>query len=99
PPSRFPPFPYTTLFRSLDCEFTIVQSDDTFRLFEVLTIICADGLHDIPEEPLRCNVLICADKRCFAILPCRIEPCPDTHGVFRGDRKSTRLNSSHVSIS
>src|SRR5258708_13565322 len=75
-PPRSTLFPYTTLFRSLDCVEPFATSSGY-----VLTPQC-------PPRPLA--ALFDVDRYNLELLPPR---------ALRGDRKSTRLNSSHQIIS
>src|SRR3712207_8828531 len=83
-PPRSTLFPYTTLFRSLD-EVPRAVADRGDRLA---------GLHEVPDELHRSR---------FHPQLVRVH-CPARQEqpvvvVDRGDRKSTRLNSSHANIS
>src|SRR5207249_11903007 len=83
PPPRPPPFPYTTLFRSWGPSLRSPRR-------------CASPTRCFWSRPCPCSVW--ARRR----PPCRWAPSWDraaTSWRRPGDRKSTRLNSSHVSIS
>src|SRR5699024_12092545 len=93
-----PPFPYTTLFRS----DTFTSGGDSR----------AASLSAKPSGTLILGTFI-FNVRGSVITPAKAEAAavsglhkytlssivPDRPGKLRGDRKSTRLNSSHVSIS
>src|SRR5207249_10000954 len=85
------PFPYTTLFRSEGGESGHQGADRERRRGKVPP----EGLEDAirPEEVRRLRSLHAAG-RLSGVRPRRRQP--DASAV---DRKSTRLNSSHVSIS
>src|SRR2546430_11201650 len=86
-PPRSTLFPYTTLFRS--CQ---VQVSDTTNDWEV-----AGGLRGAPVELTRCKTI---DLEVPATAEVVIEFEVDMNKtVMEGDRKSTRLNSSHSQIS
>src|SRR5690606_39685185 len=85
PPSSTP-FPYTTLFRSgvaLPIQ-RVATDDDSLVLVDATS--AAGGL---PVDPAQFDVYYFAPQKCFA----------SDGGLWIGDRKSTRLNSSHVKIS
>src|SRR5438067_5512233 len=82
-PRAFPPFPYTTLFRSRD---VIVSGGDPLTLPIGKLRYYLDNLKAIPHVDV-----IRVGTRVPVTLPQRLYD-PE-------DRKSTRLNSSHVSIS
>src|SRR5699024_12639752 len=92
PPARYPPFPYTTLFRS---ENIASPGPAPHRLAAVLPTFSP-----CPECHFACWY---GDKDLFLLLSSgqgRIPPfVPPAYRPLPGDRKSTRLNSSHVSIS
>src|SRR3712207_7905208 len=82
-PPRSTLFPYTTLFRS-DCVFVIGQNPGT-------------------NHPRMLSTLRAAKRRGCKIV--HVNPLPEAglarfkHPQHPGDRKSTRLNSSHANIS
>src|SRR5437868_10939872 len=85
PAHRSPLFPYTTLFRSL-AEFHRFVEDGGVR---------GDRLHDFDQlhqwhgiEEVQSDEALGTFRRGSQL-----------GHTYRGDRKSTRLNSSHVSIS
>src|SRR5207249_5561423 len=93
PPPRTPPFPYTTLFRSLGVPLVgggiagIAGDRAPVRLLAPVPVPLVEGAQE-PHRGVRLRELLV-----------------DLEGALRGgdpepeDRKSTRLNSSHVSIS
>src|SRR5439155_11893827 len=85
PPPRTPtPFPYTTLFRS---EFFLRQ------LITAASFLKTDGsaTHRSDNRGLApCDPALCTRGR---------QQSAGSHGARPRDRKSTRLNSSHVAIS
>src|SRR5439155_26439676 len=93
PPPRFTPFPYTTLFRSGLGQDVLEVGDLGLDLGEIVDDLLAfqggqtTQLH--VEDGLRLDVVDV--EQLDQALP------GDVHGLR--DRKSTRLNSSHVAIS
>src|SRR5207249_7445349 len=89
PPPRYTLFPYTTLFRSqlrrLGFRF-IALADDNFYPVSLTDLRLAAEQHDLD----RLNRLKAIRAERFALMAL-LAQLPD--------RKSTRLNSSHVSIS
>src|SRR5205807_6725059 len=83
PPPRSPLFPYTTLFRSLFGYFLTVTQTPQ-KVTEFLT-----GLGLGRYGVLALIMLM------YLVLGCLM----DAHQVHQQDRKSTRLNSSHLVIS
>src|SRR3712207_8261201 len=91
-PPRSTLFPYTTLFRS-NIEFDhpdfYSSLDDVLETFEQF-------VRSLPEDG--CLVVCADDPSCPQVAA--EAPCPvTTYGIGSGDRKSTRLNSSHANIS
>src|SRR5690606_40871587 len=90
-PSSSPtPFPYTTLFRS----------EDLFDLDQPRRSDRRGGLgvrrgHHHPPNKRECD----EQSHCPAHVRPSFSSCPRTETEEGGDRKSTRLNSSHVKIS
>src|SRR5690606_40590364 len=95
PPSA-PLFPYTTLFRSIERGAVVVRD--------------GEGADRVPH--VAGGALQCAHRAVRAVLQRAVDEHPDPHGpasreragdraarVVHLDRKSTRLNSSHVKIS
>src|SRR5690625_5906074 len=91
------PFPYTTLFRSGEQEVTTAAE-------------AADAARDAELDLLRRRTLVSAVLSVPVILLAMVPPLQFTYWqwlsltlaapvVVWGDRKSTRLNSSHVAIS
>src|SRR3712207_6866630 len=84
-PPRSTLFPYTTLFRSLLLLLTVLSQAERVDLDECIQFC------------LRCGVGARGVDNVRATLRHRYKPVlPYTR---RGDRKSTRLNSSHANIS
>src|SRR5207253_11208905 len=92
-------FPYTTLFRSLGR-----PADRALRLHARIGLRCNDaGLPHarLPPAPPRCQV---GEGRGVGLglgqrQQSKEETCPDSRSrASTRDRKSTRLNSSHVAI-
>src|SRR5207302_8723087 len=95
PPSRYTLFPYTTLFRSgID---DIRQVLCRHWTYEVLIRLRGQSLPQLFQD----NHLSC-QERSLPVHPLLCEQDPDmsvSHHERQTDRKSTRLNSSHVKIS
>src|SRR5207249_10536390 len=87
PPPRSPLFPYTTLFRS---HFGRVQTEP---LSEIAPAMRLEILEGIPDEPVGQRVGFTPG------LELQQQTLAQVPGECLLDRKSTRLNSSHVSIS
>src|SRR5690606_41429774 len=89
-PPRPTLFPYTTLFRSMYYpyveELGVFEQQDGFMDKELLTVA------DLSPEDLPLNQNWSWDR---ILRSCFIKQAD----VLQGDRKSTRLNSSHVKIS
>src|SRR5439155_20171280 len=96
-PPTSPLFPYTTLFRSVNAPLALEQA--TYR---------ATGLGDLTAQAERwvlsradAVLAVSAPLRDYVVSlgvePSRVHVIPN--GVDPTDRKSTRLNSSHVAIS
>src|SRR2546426_8514905 len=83
-PPRSTLFPYTTLFRS-----GVTQVCDRERSGQRVTAVGAE-----PAQPRSCRIIV--GEPCRRVVEARFEPW---QGVGNGDRKSTRLNSSHLVIS
>src|SRR5699024_12708157 len=88
-PARAPPFPYTTLFRSSGTE----QIPGAAGSLQLLPLLGAGEHAD--HDPLLSHP---ASIRHEVVLD-NFGPPPFQRSAPPGDRKSTRLNSSHVSIS
>src|SRR5207248_11717380 len=97
PPPRSPLFPYTTLFRSrgarlvFSCGWHITRDGlDVYSLRLKMLVKIGGGLArlarvaDLDDQVEACRRVFASDTRWT---------------VVRGDRKSTRLNSSHRTIS
>src|SRR5207245_11123206 len=89
-------FPYPTLFRSLKLESlgeTIgVVTQETYLFHQTVRQNLLYGKPDANQEEIEA-----AAKAAF--IHERIMEMPETYDTLVGDRKSTRLNSSHGSIS
>src|SRR5690242_21415214 len=86
-PTISPLFPYTTLFRSREAQSLEVRLPDRLVLAGVEEHGCRDERHRLLLR--RALVRLDADQ---AVAQEGLE-------VHQGDRKSTRLNSSHMSTS
>src|SRR5260221_6561870 len=86
-PPRSTLFPYTTLFRSL-------VREPAHRAFEHQHVHERRRAREMPAL-YQCGARTHADERAARLL--HLIRCP--HLVGMGDRKSTRLNSSHTVIS
>src|SRR5690606_42077548 len=84
-------FPYTTLFRSQDRRLTRSR----IRLTTKLALRCGRPLSDHSERRLRLRLII---QLRGGVDETQLERLRH-HNSLRQDRKSTRLNSSHVKIS
>src|SRR5207253_11414057 len=97
-PHRSSPFPYTTLFRSVVHLPELLLDGGSFRgLRGMLSMRVALGQGKVPKDKAQA-----IPQTPLNLLDDRIGP--PTIGtliitVFHQDRKSTRLNSSHVAIS
>src|SRR5690606_40623083 len=93
-PTRFTPFPYTTLFRSAVDRLERRRRDDgavgvravVHRGLELLLHHADDGEGQVVEHDLAADGVFGAEEALGHVGP-------------QEDRKSTRLNSSHVKIS
>src|SRR5207302_10686285 len=86
-------FPYTTLFRSgLDPLFTLAAARELGGVEETVFLGLADGA---------ARFAVALDQATIEALKARDDlTVTDLRSIaVRGDRKSTRLNSSHVKIS
>src|SRR5690348_18076510 len=83
PPPRSPLFPYTTLFRS------------NLRL----TLLAVPPVLILIHRDLRLNETGVGVLTSLPVLVMAIAAVPGSLLIARADRKSTRLNSSHPSIS
>src|SRR3712207_7385243 len=88
-PPRSTPFPYTTLFRSLQRIERAVEAGDSTSDGEFAGLVTELRQHPVTEATLA------EARRWAADAVAALEPLPD--GPV--DRKSTRLNSSHANIS
>src|SRR5690625_5898856 len=103
-PTRSTLFPYTTLFRSLGAEglrLSGYASDHDVKIAEKLAYVLSGGR--IKEGTL-IDEQVMLDLEREAFLSLIAEPLTQQrmqHMLVKGkpDRKSTRLNSSHVAIS
>src|SRR5699024_12617938 len=83
-------FPYTTLFRSSACSYFFVRCEGNadWAMWNLFFVDTFDHCHDFRNAGL----VIRSEDGCAV--------CRDQSTAFQvRDRKSTRLNSSHVSIS
>src|SRR5699024_12282104 len=94
---RHPPnttlFPYTTLFRSIISEDQILRIPDAEIGDPIPVKQCRQLRPDLSQFPAVCIHLSLLD------LHCKRMSFHDSFLLLSSDRKSTRLNSSHVSIS
>src|SRR5690606_41529943 len=92
--ARSPPFPYTTLFRS----YSVSRP---FHLSELIRVPIHPNSHQVhpplhrPTTRSHLPAIDPTSREAMTLNPRR----PKTNGSPRKDRKSTRLNSSHVKIS
>src|SRR5207249_11866411 len=97
PPARAPPFPYTTLFRS-DVGTALGGGDAGLLVPPGDPAALAAALDRLLSNPGRARSLgTCAARRAAAEYAERL--MTRRYNSLYQDRKSTRLNSSHVSIS
>src|SRR5207245_11205262 len=88
-PSRSPLFPYTTLFRSsIDRGLALTRSHRSSRL-----------IPEVGPRALRMPSNVSGLGNALAMKYSAISSNTSSPAHFRVDRKSTRLNSSHGSIS
>src|SRR5437773_5237391 len=83
-PASSPLFPYTTLFRSV---FDLLVREGDLRGRRVLEVGCGTG-----------QLAAALAERAYAKV-WAVDASPEMLAVAREDRKSTRLNSSHITIS
>src|SRR5699024_12243996 len=86
------PFPYTTLFRSYHLPGENV-TDRIHHHFRLLITVVAHQLAEILKSQTHGNLV--ASGGGYKV----VQPLEVYRGQLVEDRKSTRLNSSHVSIS
>src|SRR5207248_6067163 len=96
PPPGSTPFPYTTLFRSLEEAVRIAAAvaDGVHFAHQhgvVHRDVKPDNIHILPDGGVKITD--------FGIARITFEPTLTADGQIFGDRKSTRLNSSHRTIS
>src|SRR5690606_41874184 len=91
PPPRSPLFPYTTLFRSLAGGLPMLAA----VAVEVLAVLGRAGPWPLPGSIEVVQVLILLSGMTAMV----VATLNGSHARVRLDRKSTRLNSSHVKIS
>src|SRR5690606_41332001 len=93
PPPTSTLFPYTTLFRSHRCrELDVVERERDVEAVVGPELSLAHGR--IPREVVHVH-----RRAALRGLALRLGRDADAKGIVGGDRKSTRLNSSHVKIS
>src|SRR5690606_40207686 len=83
-PPRSPLFPYTTLFRSRSAALGLSQAWQQRGLWDAAARVVEGALERTPDAP---------------DLLARRAQLKFLRGDYEADRKSTRLNSSHVKIS
>src|SRR5207249_10857752 len=95
-PPRPTPLPYTTLFRSR-------TEPDHEPPLAVHGRLAPKRLREHEEDRRRGHVAVATQHRArvrhLGLAQLEARPCAIDHLTARRDRKSTRLNSSHVSIS
>src|SRR5690606_40054799 len=89
PPPVSTLFPYTTLFRSCDLAALLVQVFHRSVLCPLAARFNSLRVHAVLDRFLSSNTSRASSSRTFA----------NAHFLAQSDRKSTRLNSSHVKIS
>src|SRR5690606_41810108 len=90
-------FPYTTLFRSMDDDDFRRGKPTNHKVFgEAVAVLAGDALQASAFESL--TKLEHTDPANIVELVRLLGKCAGASGMV-GDRKSTRLNSSHVKIS
>src|SRR5207249_11892186 len=94
PPPRPPPFPYTTLFRSPG----LPPVRHLLARHEQAAAFMADGQARATGRPGVC-LAVCGPGVFNAFTPLATAFTDSVPVLLIRDRKSTRLNSSHVSIS
>src|SRR3712207_9056586 len=95
-PPRSTLFPYTTLFRSQQPLSSLGWAVQ--RMAVALGIALGDRVVDGAVEVLRAGEGLVGQVMPLQIAPYGLDVV-QFWGVFRQDRKSTRLNSSHANIS
>src|SRR5207249_6504430 len=93
-----PPFPYTTLFRSMPAVFhridNLLEALEDRALRGERHVLLEERNHSFAQD------LSVRDREYEDVLTTMLRKDPAVAEVLlRQDRKSTRLNSSHVSIS
>src|SRR5205814_5619431 len=91
-------FPYTTLFRS-DPEHKLLVRQHQHRIGPQVGGVLAQAFGVPGEEPPHVGVEPAAERGPDPLAPRAIFGHMRGVGVLLGDRKSTRLNSSHLGIS
>src|SRR5699024_11310625 len=97
-PPRSTLFPYTTLFRSQRQQFSLKENTELQSCQQLVWDLQQISHIDSAGFALLTELLLLnpAEKVRLINLP---EQCKNLAALFSLDRKSTRLNSSHVSIS
>src|SRR5699024_12487557 len=93
PPPRPPPFPYTPLFRS----YSLLS----IGVWVAILVVIAIGIHAVNRYAIVENIstVLVLLVTAFAIAMVFLLGGTEFAWNLAEDRKSTRLNSSHVSIS
>src|SRR5437667_49264 len=92
-PLRHPPFPYTTLFRSIDRHGRLGECTERDPVAGDVPVEQAQEVVVLAPSPSRSRLSTAA--RTTTSWACSTGTSPATGS----DRKSTRLNSSHITIS
>src|SRR3712207_9552941 len=95
-PPRSTLFPYTTLFRSTH-NVAVVEERDAHVTPNAFAV--SDDLDQRPGDRLVPSVVLDRERRARQEDPATDAVAKRDPGAPNGDRKSTRLNSSHANIS
>src|SRR3712207_9301599 len=95
-PPRSTLFPYTTLFRSKPMAQLLMAADATVT-------VCHSRTVDLAHHTRQADIIACATGKPRVLTADMVKPGAVVLdfgvNVVGGDRKSTRLNSSHANIS
>src|SRR5437773_1258915 len=96
PPPLSTLFPYTTLFRSYSCHSLLIAKEVTESVFTALFVDEPRTMYQLAHVKQKSIIAIVGVK---LDLPETQRCDTDLINLMQSDRKSTRLNSSHITIS